>query len=249
LTSEHSSQETGSPGDIFATTHWTVVLAAGQRSTPQSDHALEELCRTYWFPLYAYVRRHGHTKEDAEDLTQEFFARFLGKNYLAGLSAERGRFRAFLLAALKHFLANEWDKSRRQKRGGGVTPLSLDWQTADTQFQIAATAEPSPDRAFDREWAVTLLAQVIERLRAECEADGRAKQFAGLKIFLTAGKGELSHADAAQKLGLEETSVRVAVHRLRKRYRQLLRDEIARTLADAADVDEEMRALFGAFGG
>ncbi len=223
------------------------MLAAGKRSTPQSDHALEELCRTYWFPLYAYVRRRGHTKEDAEDLTQAFFARFLGKNYFEGLSAERGRFRAFLLASLKHFLANEWDKSQRQKRGGGAAPLSLDWQTADTQFQIAATKEPSPDKAFDREWAVTLLARVIGRLQAECETDGRGKQFAELKIFLTAGKGALSHAEAAQKLGMEETAVRVTVHRLRKRYRQLLRDEIAQTLADAAVVDEEMRALFGAF--
>jgi len=135
------------------------VLAAGKRSTPQSDRALEKLCRTYWFPLYAYVRRHGHTQEDAEDLTQTFFARFLEKNYLAGLSAERGRFRVFLLASLKHFLINEWDKARRRKRGGGVTPLSLDWQTADTPFQIAATAEPSPDKAFDREWAVALARQ------------------------------------------------------------------------------------------
>ena len=247
MTPKASTPSTSAPGDIFATTHWTVVLAAGKRSTPQSDRALEELCRTYWFPLYAYVRRRGQTKEDAEDLTQAFFTRFLEKNYLAGLSAERGRFRAFLLASLKHFLANEWDKSRCLKRGGGVTPLSLDWQTADTQFQVAATAEPSPDKAFDREWAVTLLAKVIERLQAECEAEGRSKQFAVLKIFLTAGTGELSHADAAQKLGLDETAARVAVHRLRKRYRQLLRDEIAQTLADAADVDEEMRALFGAF--
>jgi len=247
LTSEHSTPVTSAPGDIFATTHWTVVLAAGQRSTPQSDRALEELCRTYWFPLYAYVRRRGHTKEDAEDLTQAFFARFLGKNYLEGLNAEHGRFRAFLLASLKHFLINEWDKSQRQKRGGGVTPLSLDWQTADTQFQIAAIAEPSPDKAFDREWAVALLAKVIERLHTECEADGRGKQFAELKIFLTTGKDELSHAEAAQRLGMDETAVRVAVHRLRKRYRQLLRDEIAQTLADSADVDEEMRSLFGAF--
>jgi RNA polymerase sigma-70 factor (ECF subfamily) len=245
MTSDSSS--TSAPGDIFATTHWTVVLAAGRRSTPQSDRALEELCRTYWFPLYAYVRRRGHTKEDAEDLTQAFFARFLGKNYLAGLSAERGRFRAFLLASLKHFLINEWDKSRRQKRGGGETPLSLDWQTADTQFQVAATAEPSPDKAFDREWALALLARVIERLSAECAADGRAKQFAELKIFLTAGKGERAYADAARALGLDEVAVRVAVHRLRKHYRQLLRDEIAQTLSDPAMVDEEMRALFGAF--
>jgi len=247
LTSEQSSQSLSAPGDVFATTQWTVVLAAGQRSTPQSDQALEQLCKTYWFPLYAFVRRHGHTKEDAEDLTQAFFARFLAKNYLDGLSAERGRFRAFLLASLKHFLANEWDKSRRRKRGGGTAPLSLDWQIADTQFQVADRNEPSPDKVFDREWAVTLLAKVIERVRAECEAENRGKQFAELKVFLTAGKGELSHADAARKLGMDETAVRVAVHRLRKRYRQLLRDEIAQTLSDPAMVDEEMRALFGAF--
>jgi len=223
------------------------VLAAGKRHSPQSDHALEELCQTYWFPLYAYVRRRGHNKEDAEDLTQAFFARFLAKNYLAGLSAERGRFRAFLLASLKHFLINEWKKSQRQKRGGGEINLSLDWQTADTQFQVASTAEPSPDKAFDREWALALLAKVIERLRAECEAGGKSKQFEHLKIFLTAGKGAVSHADAARSLGMDETAVRVAVHRLRKRYRQLLRDEISQTLTDPAQVDEEMRALFGAF--
>jgi RNA polymerase sigma factor (sigma-70 family) len=241
------SPSTSAPGDIFATTHWTVVLAAGKWHTPQSDGALEELCRTYWFPLYAYVRRRGHTKEDAEDLVQEFFARFLEKNYLAGLSAERGRFRAFLLAALKHFLANEWDKSQAQKRGGGAAHLSLDWQTADTKFQVAATNEPSPDKTFDREWALALLAKVIERLQQECAADGKAKLFEQLKIFLTAGKGALSHTDAAKKLGMDETAVRVAVHRLRKRYRQLLRDEISQTLADESQVDEEMRALFGAF--
>ncbi|MEK7706687.1 MAG: sigma-70 family RNA polymerase sigma factor, partial [Verrucomicrobiota bacterium] len=171
------------------------------------------------------------------------------KNYLAGLSAERGRFRAFLLASLKHFLANEWDKSQRQKRGGGVTPLSLDWQTADTRFQIAATSEPSPEKAFDREWALALLGKVITRLQAECEAEGRGQQFAELKIFLTAGKSELSHAEAAKALGLDEGAVRVTVHRLRKRYRQLLRDEISQTLSDPALVDEEMRALFGAFTG
>ena len=223
------------------------MLAAGQRHTPQSDGALEELCRTYWFPLYAYVRRRGQAKADAEDLVQAFFARFLEKNYLAGLSAERGRFRAFLLASLKHFLANEWDKSQAQKRGGGVTPLSLDWQTADTKFQVAATNEPSPDKAFDREWALALLAKVIERLQKECEADGKAKLFEQLKMFLMAGKGETAQSEVAQALGMEEGAVRVAIHRLRKRYRVLLRDEIAQTLADESQVDEEMRALFGAF--
>jgi RNA polymerase sigma-70 factor (ECF subfamily) len=243
-----SSQQTSAPGDIFATTHWTVVLAAGRRHTPQADHALEELCRTYWFPLYAYVRRRGHPKADAEDLVQAFFARFLAKNYLEGLSEERGRFRAFLLAALKNFLINEWKHTNRQKRGGGAVNLSLDWETADTKFQVAAQSEPSPDRAFDREWAVALLGKVIERLQAECAAEGKAKLFEQLKIFLAAGKGETAHAEVAQALGMEEGAVRVAVHRLRKRYRQLLRDEITNTLSDPAMVEEEIRALFGAFG-
>jgi RNA polymerase sigma-70 factor (ECF subfamily) len=198
--------------------------------------------------LYAYVRRRGYTKEDAEDLVQAFFTRFLAKNYLAGLSAERGRFRAFLLASLKHFLINEWKKSQRLKRGGGESMLSLDWQTADTKFQVAATNEPSPDKTFDREWALALLAKVIDRLQLECAADGKAKLFEQLKMFLTAGKEESAQRDAAGALGMEEGAVRVAIHRLRKRYRQLLRDEIAHTLSDPAMVDEEMRALFGAFG-
>jgi RNA polymerase sigma factor (sigma-70 family) len=232
---------------VFATTHWTIVLAAGRSDTTRAGAALEKLCQNYWFPLYAYVRRRGYSKEDAEDLTQAFFARFLARNYLAGLSAERGRFRAFLLASLKHFLINDWKKSQRQKRGGGETLLSLDWQTADTKFQVAATNEPSPDKSFDREWALALLAKVIERLQKECAADGKAKLFEQLKMFLTAGKSETAQAEMAKTLGMEEGTVRVAVHRLRKRYRQLLRAEIAQTLADTGDVDEEMRALFGAF--
>ena len=247
MTSEHSTPASSAPGDIFATTHWTVVLAAGQRHTPQSDGALEELCKTYWFPLYAYVRRRGHSKQDAEDLVQAFFARLLEKNFLANLDSEKGKFRAFLLASLKHFLANEWDKSQAQKRGGGAVNLSLDWQTADTKFQVAATNEPSPDKAFDREWALALLAKVIERLQTECAADGKGKLFEQLKMFLMAGGGDSAQADVAKSLGMEEGAVRVAIHRLRKRYRALLRDEIANTLTDESQVDAEMRALFGAF--
>lgn len=235
------------PGDVFATTHWTVVLAAGKRSTPEAQAALEQLCQTYWFPLYAYVRRRGYAKADAEDLTQAFFTKLLEKNYLARLESERGKFRAWLLASLKHFLANEWDKAQAQKRGGGDTHLSLDRQTADTKFQVAAQSEPSPDKAFDREWALALLARVIERLQQECAAEGKGKLFEQLKVFLMAGKSESAQAEVAKSLGMEEGAVRVAVHRLRKRYRQLLRDEIANTLSDAAMVDEEMRALFGAF--
>ena len=248
MATESSNQCSSAPGDIFATTHWTVVLAAGQQHTPQSDHALEELCQTYWFPLYAYVRRRGQAKADAEDLVQAFFAKLLAKNFLAKLDGEKGKFRAFLLAALKHFLANEWDKSQRQKRGGGAAHLSLDWQTADTQFQVAATTEPSPDQAYDREWALALLAKVIARLQTECAADGKGQLFEQLKIFLAAGKGESAQIEAAKTLGMEEGAVRVAVHRLRKRYRVLLREEIGQTLSDPAQVDEEMQALFGAFG-
>lgn len=247
MTTEPSRPPTSTPGDIFATTHWTVVLAAGRQHSPQAARALEELCRTYWFPLYAYVRRRGHTKEDAEDLTQAFFARLLEKNAFAGLDARKGKFRAFLLASVKHFLANARDQAHTQKRGGGSIPLSLDWQTADTQFQVAATGAPGPDQAFDREWAVALLAKVIERLQNECAADGKAKLFEELKRFLTAGKDEPGQRSAAAALGMEPGAVRVAVHRLRKRYRQVLRDEIAHTLSDQTTVDEEMRALFGAF--
>lgn len=247
MTSEQSSQQSSAPGDVFATTHWTVVLAAGRQRSPQAARALEELCHTYWFPLYAYTRRRGHSKEDAEDLTQAFFTRLLEKNSFATLDSEKGKFRAFLLASLKNFLANERDKEHAQKRGGGSPALSLDWQTADTKFQVADAVEPSPDKAFDREWALALLAKVIERLQAECEADGKAKLFEQLKTFLMAGQAESAQREVAAALGMEEGAVRVAVHRLRKRYRQLLRDEIANTLANSDMVDEEMRALFGAF--
>jgi DNA-directed RNA polymerase specialized sigma24 family protein len=232
---------------VFATTRWTVVVAAGRRPTPQSAAALEELCRTYWFPLYAYLRRRGHSKENAEDLAQAFFARFLQKNYLEGLNSERGRFRAFLLAALKHFLANERDKARAAKRGGGIAPLSLDWQDAETRYQVDPADTMSPDKLFDRAWAVTLLERVVTRLRAERAAEGKAALFERLKPFLTAGKGALPHAEAAAALGLTEGAVRVAVHRLRKRYRVLLREEIGETLSDRARVEEEMQALYSAF--
>jgi len=247
MTTEPSNPPAHQAGDIFATTHWTVVLAAGRQHSPQAARALEELCRTYWFPLYAYVRRRGHTREDAEDLTQAFFTRLLEKNSFASLDAGKGKFRAFLLASVKHFLANARDKAHTLKRGGGSIPLSLDWQTADTQFQVAATGEPGPDQAFDREWAVALLARVIERLQNECAVDGKANLFEQLKLFLTAGNDEPAQSEVAQALGMETGAVRVAIHRLRKRYRQLLRDEIAHTLTDQAMVDDEMRALFGAF--
>jgi RNA polymerase sigma-70 factor (ECF subfamily) len=244
-----STSERDPRADVFVTTRWTVVLSAGRKSSPQSDRALGELCQTYWYPLYAYVRRQGHTKEDAEDLVQAFFARFLEKNYLEGLSAERGKFRAFLLASLKHFLANEWDKSQRQKRGGGVTHLSLDWQSADERFHFDPPDPSSPDKIFDREWALALLERVVTRLRDECGAEGKAALFEQARGYLMVGEKAIPYAEAAQALGLDEGAVRVAVHRLRKRYRELLRDEIAQTLDDRTQVTEELCSLQAALAG
>lgn len=244
MSSNENADSPGVPrGDVFVTTRWTVVLQAGRKSSSQSDRALGELCQMYWFPLYAYVRRKGHTKEDAEDLVQAFFEKFLEKNYLEGLSAERGKFRAFLLASLKHFLANEWDKSQRQKRGGGITHLSLDWQNADQRFHLDPADPSSPDKSFDREWALALLERVIVRLREECAAAGKAPLFEQSKGYLMIGEAAIPYADAAKSLGLDEGAVRVAVHRLRRRYRELLRDEIAQTLDDSAQVAEELRSL------
>jgi RNA polymerase sigma factor (sigma-70 family) len=241
---------TSPPGkDIFVTTRWTVVLQAGRKSSPHSDRALAELCQQYWYPLYAYVRRRVNSREDAEDLTQGFFAKFLEKNYLEGLSAERGKFRAFLLAALKHFLANEWDKAGRQKRGGGVQHLSLDWQQADERFHVEPPDHATPDRLFDREWALALLERVIQRLQAECAVEGRAELFAQARGYLMVGEAAIPYAEAAAKLGLDEGAVRVAVHRLRKRYRELLREEIAQTVNDPAQVKEELKSLQAALAG
>ena len=246
MSTENPTPKPASTGGIFATTHWTVVLAAGRGSSAQADVALEQLCRTYWYPLYAYVRRHGHSREDAEDLTQGFFARLLEKNYLEGVTSDGGKFRSFLLVALKRFMANEWDRANRQKRGGGVLPLSLDWQDAESRYQIAPADNLSPDKLYDRAWAVIVLERVITRLRDESGTEGKAGQYERLKPFLMMGKSEIPYARAAAELEMSEGAVRVAVHRLRRRYRELLREEIAQTLANPAQADEEMQALFSA---
>ena len=247
MTTGTTHQSVSATGDIFAPTRWTVVLAAGRERTAQADAALEELCRTYWYPLYVYVRRHSQTKEDAEDLTQAFFARVLEKNYFAGLDRERGKFRGFLLAALKHFLANEREKARSQKRGGGAVPLPLDGQEADTRYRIEPADRLSPDKLFDRAWVLTLLERVIARLRGELDAAGKTELFAQLKPFLELDSSAVSYAGAATALQMNEAAVRVTVHRLRRRYRELLRAELAQTLSDPQQLDEELRSLFAAF--
>lgn len=233
-----------SPDGFFATTRWTVIRAAGE----SAGEALEDLCTAYWYPLYAYVRRHGFSKEDAEDLTQAFFAKLLERRDIAGLKRENGRFRAFLLAALKHFMANERDRAGRMKRGGNITHFPLDWGSADHQFQLTDPRQIPPDAAYDREWAVALLAVVVARLGEEAAGEGKAERFERMKPYLTMGKGEIPYASAASELSMDEAAVRVAVHRLRKRYRELLKEEIAHTLSDPAMVDEELTALLGAFG-
>ena len=244
-----ATEATGAGRDVFATTHWTAVIAAGHGGSQEAEVALEELCRRYWFPLYVYVRRQTATREDAEDLTQAFFARFLEKNYLEKLTAQKGKFRAFLLASLKHFLANEWDRANRQKRGGGATTLSLDWQDADARYQIEPADNSSPDKLYDRAWAVTLLEKVLGRLRDENARDEQAKLFEQLRGFLMVGTSAIPYGEAAARLDMNEGAVRVAVHRLRRRYRELLREEISQTLVDPAHVGEEMRTLFSAFAG
>lgn len=237
------------PRDVFVTTHWSVVLAAARSDTTRAQEALATLCQTYWRPLYAYARRHTPSSEDAEDIVQGFFAFFLEKNRLGGLSSEQGRFRAFLLASLKNYLANERNRVHRQKRGGHATHLSLDWQDAEHHYQLDPADHLTPDRIYDREWALTLLDRVFQRLRAECAAEGKADQFERLKGHLTLDRTEIPYAEAAREIGLEEGAVRVMVHRLRKRYRNLVREEVGQTLATPGQVEEEMQALFMALRG
>ena len=230
--------------DLFATTRWTLVRAAGGA---EAAGALEELCAAYWFPVYAYVRRRGFTREDAEDLTQGFFASLLARGDIAGLRRENGKFRAFLLAAVKHFLSNERDKLGRLKRGGGAAHLSLDWQEADTRFRLADESALSPDAAYDREWATALLERVLARLEMDAVTAGDGERFGHLRSYLSFGREQIPYATAAAALGIDEGAVRVAVHRLRGRYRKRLRQEIARTLAAPDQVEEELRVLMDAF--
>jgi RNA polymerase sigma factor (sigma-70 family) len=231
----------------FVTTHWSVVLSARDQTSPQSGAALEKLCRAYWYPLYAHVRALGNSPHDAEDLTQEFFRRLLEKRYLAVAQPERGRFRTFLLMALKRFLANEWDRARAQKRGGGAALAPLDPESAEQRYQSEAEAMPA-DRLYERRWALALLEQTMTRLRAEFEQAGKGAEFERLKRFLAVGSQETPYAAAAAELGVSEGTLRVTVHRLRKRFRELFREEIGHTVASAEDLEEEFRHLLAALG-
>jgi RNA polymerase sigma factor (sigma-70 family) len=232
----------------FATTRWSLVLAAGKRSSPQSSAALATLCENYWYPLYAYVRRRGHEANEAEDFTQAFFARLLEKNDLAAADPGRGRFRSFLLASLKHFLANEWDRARAEKRGGGRSVLSIDFGTAEERYRAEPSHDLTPERIFERRWALVLLENVLARLHDESAQAGKADSFDRLKGFLTGEQSAVTYGQLAAELNMSEGALKVAVHRLRRRYRELLRAEIEETVADAEEIDQEIRDLFSALG-
>jgi len=230
----------------FATTHWSVVLQAGDTDSPHASEALARLCRAYWYPLYAHVRRLGHSVADAQDLTQEFFARLLARKYLRLADRNRGRFRTFLLSSLQNFLINEWNRSNREKRGGGCQIISLDAEETETRFRAEPADDRSPDKAFERRWALVLLERVLNQLQEEFAAAERAQLFEELKSKLTDDGSESSYAEIGLRLGMSESNLKVTVHRMRRRYRELLREEIARTVETHEAIDEEMRDLFAA---
>ncbi len=230
----------------FETTQWSLVLAAGGDDSAAARHALEALCDIYWYPLYAYVRRRGRTPDAARDLTQGFFASLLERRDFEGLHQERGRFRAFLLASLKHFLANETTRALAQKRGGGLTPLSLEFDTAEQRYHVEPVDPRTPETLYERRWALTVIDRVLAALRDEWAAEGREAEFDALKESLLGQMPRGGYAALIAPLGRSEGAIKVAVHRLRRRFQEQLRQQISHTVADPADVEEEIRYLIRA---
>jgi RNA polymerase sigma factor (sigma-70 family) len=240
-----TSDPSGEAPGIFPNTRWSVVLAAARAHSPGSQAALETICRDYWYPLYAYARRSGQSPHDAQDVTQEFFCRLLEKRWLDSADPGKGKLRSFLIVAMKNFMSKEWRRASAQKRGGDLTRIQFD--TAFAENRLAADATRSaPDELFDRQWALTLLDLTMTRLQGEFVAAGKSNDFEALKECLVAGRGEIKYAKVAEELGVNEAATRVAVHRLRKRFREIYRHEISQTLADGADLDDELRYLASA---
>jgi RNA polymerase sigma-70 factor (ECF subfamily) len=227
----------------FPTTSWGLVAASGGHLNAQARHALETLCERYWYPLYAFIRRQGYDVEKAHDLTQEFFVRIIEKNYVRDADRQRGRFRAFLLASLKHFLYNVADRERTQKRGGGHTVLPIELGSAEDSYRLEPAHDVTPEKIFERSWALALLETVMTQLQLEFVKAGKVRQFDCLKPLLTGDSARIPYSQIAAELGLSEAAVKVAVHRFRRRYRELLRAEIAETVAHQEDIDEEIRYL------
>jgi RNA polymerase sigma-70 factor (ECF subfamily) len=239
--------ENPAAGD-FPTTHWSRVLAAGDPGSPSAREALAELCQSYWFPLYAYIRRRGHDPDRAQELTQDLFVRLLEKDVLAAADPGRGRFRAYLRAVCADFLANRRDRERARKRGGDRVFIPIDVAEAELRYAGEPAHEWTAERLFDRSWALILLGRVLDRLRSEYDRAGLAVTFAELSLVLTEGTGAVPYATLAERLGVSEGAARVAVHRLRRRYGALLRAEIGATVDDPAEVDNEIRDLYSALG-
>jgi RNA polymerase sigma-70 factor (ECF subfamily) len=223
-----------------------VVLAAARNDTPKARAALEKLCRIYWYPLYAYVRRRGYSAHDSQDLTQEFFAQLLERQSLARANPEMGRFRSFILKAINNFLANEWKKARAKKRGGGYQAFSMDLAAAEERFDLEPADNSTPDKIFEKQWALALLDEVLNRLEAEYQREGKNELFSTLRQTLMGARETQPYTELATKLSMNEGAIKMAVHRLRKRYRELVRVEIANTLDHLQDIEEEMRHLFSA---
>jgi len=233
----------------FRTTHWSVVLAAGDSRSPQSTDALEKLCRAYWYPLYAFVRRQGYQPEAAQDLTQEFFSRLLASHGLETVDRSKGKFRSFLLASMKNLLANERKRAHRQKRGGGFAHFSLDATVAENRYQLDPPDELTPERIFERRWAETLIDFVTRRLQEEFAEAGMARRFEELKVFLLGDEEPASYAEIAGRLDMSEGAVRTAIYRMRQRYGELFRAEIAQTVTSLPEMEEEIRHFLAVLGG
>lgn len=231
---------------MFPVTQWTVVLAAGQTPSPESAAALERLCSSYWYPLYAYVRRRGHSPPDAQDLTQEFLARLLEHNWIADADRHKGRFRSFLLMAMKRFLAKEWAKGNTLKRGGQVRLVPLEFGTAEARYTREPADTCTPEQVFEKQWALALLESVLNRVRADYAQEGKGALFHTLEPCLIGSREAQPYSALAAELGMTEGAVKMAVCRLRERYRASLKDEIGHTVASPAEVDEELRHLFRA---
>jgi RNA polymerase sigma-70 factor (ECF subfamily) len=245
---QSESHESTPEARLFLTTHWSVVLSARDKHSPNSTQALETLCHTYWYPLYAFVRRSGYAPCDAQDLTQGFFEQLLARNYLRLVTPEKGRFRTFLKVALKRFLIHEWDRKRAQKRGGGVSCLSLDTTLAEERFQSERTDTLAPDEIYDQRWALSLLQETVRRLESEFAAAGKANEWAALKPYLTADRGTVPYEEIARLLQTTEAAARVATHRLRKQFRELFRQLVGETVANPEDIDDELRHIVAALG-